>query len=57
MVIQFGPLNAPLDPPGYINKAIRKALDDFALAYLGDVLIYSNSEQEPVGHVKSIMQR
>jgi hypothetical protein len=56
-VMQFGTTNAPADFKGYINHAIREALDDFASAYLDDVLIYSDSEQEHVGHVKWIMQR
>jgi len=56
-VMQFGTTNAPADFQGYINNAIREVLDDFASAYLDDVLIYSDSEEEHVGHVKWIMQR
>jgi len=56
-VIQFGTTNAPADFQGYINNAIREALDDFASAYLDDILIYSDSEEEHMGHVKWIMQR
>jgi hypothetical protein len=56
-VMQFGTTNAPGDFQGYINNAITEALDDFASAYLDDVLIYSNSEEEHVVHVKWIMQR
>jgi hypothetical protein len=56
-VMQFGTTYAPADFQGYINNAIREALDDFASAYLYDVLIYSDSEEEHVGHVKWIMQR
>ena len=55
--MQFGTTNAPADFQGYINNAIREALDDFASVYLDDVLIHSNSEEEHVGHVKWIMQR
>jgi hypothetical protein len=55
--MQFGTTNAPADCQGYINNAIREALDDFASAYLDDVLIYSDSEEEHFGHVKWIMQR
>jgi len=55
-VTQFGTTNAPADFQGYINSAIREALDDFASAYLDDVLIYSDSEEEHIGHVKWIMQ-
>src|SRR5258705_224351 len=56
-VMQFGTTNAPADFQGYINNVIREALDDFASAYLDNVLIYSDSEEEHVGHVKWIMQR
>jgi hypothetical protein len=55
--MQFGTTNAPADFHGYINNAIREALDDFASPYLDDVLIYSDSKEEHVGHVKWIMQR
>jgi len=56
-VMQFGTTNAPADFQGYINNAIREALDDFASAYLDDILIYSDSEEEHIGHVKWIMQQ
>jgi hypothetical protein len=56
MVMQFGTTNAPADIQGYINNALREALDDFASAYLDNVLIYSNSEEEHVGRVKWVMQ-
>jgi len=54
--MEVGTTNAPGDFQGYINNAIREALDDFASAYLDDALIYSDSEEEHVGHVKWIMQ-
>jgi len=56
-VMQFGTTNAPADFQSYINNAIREALDDFASAYLDGVLIYSDSEEEHIGHVRWIMQR
>jgi hypothetical protein len=49
--MQFGTMNAPADFQGYINKAITEALDDFALAYLDDGLIYTDSEEEHVAHI------
>jgi hypothetical protein len=55
--MQFRTTNVPADFQGYINNDIREALDDFASAYLDDVLIYSDSEEEQVGIVKCIMQR
>jgi hypothetical protein len=54
---QFGTTNAPVDFQGYINNALREALDDFASAYLDEFLIYSDSEEEHVGHVQWIMHR
>jgi len=57
MVMQFGTTNAPADFQGYINNAIREALDDFALAYLEDIFIYSDLEKEHVEHVKWVMKR
>jgi hypothetical protein len=54
---QFGTTNAPVDFQGYINIAIREALDDFASACLNDVLIYGDFEEDHVGHVQWIMQR
>jgi len=53
----FGIMYAPADFQGYINNTIREALDDFALAYLDDILIYSDSEEAHVQHVKWVMQR
>jgi len=55
-VMQFGTTNAPADFQGYINNAIREAFDDFGSAYQDDVLIYSYTEEEHVGHIKWIKQ-
>jgi len=54
--MQFGMTHAPADFHGYINNAIREALEEFASAYLDVVIIYSNSVEEHEGHVKWIMQ-
>jgi hypothetical protein len=32
-------------------------LDEFAIAYLNDIIIYSNSKKEHVQHVRKILQR
>jgi hypothetical protein len=55
MVMQFATTNASADFPVYINNAIREALNDFTSAYLDDVLIFSDSKEEHVGHVKWVM--
>jgi len=55
--MQFGTTNATADFQGYINITIGEALSDYASAYLDDILICSNSEDEHAGHVKWVMQR
>ena len=54
--MQFGTTHATADCQGYIDNTIREALDDFASAYRDDILIYSDSEDEHVDHVKWVMQ-
>jgi len=49
-------MNAPADFQGYINDSIREAWDDVASIYPDDILIYSDSEEEHVEHVKWVMQ-
>lgn len=49
--------NAPADVQGHIKTAIREALDNFVKAYLDDILIYSNSDEEHVEYNKSINDR
>jgi hypothetical protein len=56
-VKQFGTTNAAADFPVGISNAIREVLDDFASVNLDDQLTYGDSEEEPIGHVKWIMQR
>jgi len=48
---------APTDFHWYINSTIREDLDDLASAYLDDIVIYSDSEEEHVKHVQWVMQR
>lgn len=52
IVMQFETTNAPADIQGDINTAIREALDEFATAYLDDILIYSDLEEKHNRHVK-----
>jgi len=55
-VMQLGTTNTPADFTGYINNIIREALEDFASAYLDDILTHSDSKEEHVEHVKWVMQ-
>jgi hypothetical protein len=46
-VMPFGLTNAPASFQELINNTLREYLDDFALAYLDDVLIFSKTLEEP----------
>ena len=52
----FGLCNAPGSFQGYINDVIRECLDKFAVAYLDDILIYSNTLEEHIEHVRLVLE-
>jgi len=54
--MQFRTTNAAANFQRYITNTIREALDDFVLADLDDILIYSNLEEEHEEHIKWVMQ-
>src|SRR5437762_10280291 len=53
----FGLCNAPGSFQGYINDVIHEFLDKFAVAYLDDILIYSNTLEEHILHVRQVLQK
>ena len=55
-VMPFGLTNAPATFQSYINAALRLYLDKFAIAYIDDILIYSNSLEEHHEHVRTILK-
>ena len=57
LVMLFSLCNAPGTFQGYINESLREYLDVFCTAYLDDVLIYSNSKADHVGHVLQVLKR
>ena len=56
-VMPFGLCNAPSTFQAFINETLREYLDVFCSAYLDDILIYSNSKEEHVGHVKMVLEK
>ena len=44
-------------PGRRINCILEEHLDDFVMAYLDDIIIYSNNEQEHKEHVKWVLKR
>ena len=57
LVMPFGLTGAPGTFQLYINDIIRDCLDRFAVAYMDDILIYSNSLQEHILHVRTVLQK
>jgi hypothetical protein len=53
----FGLTNAPATFQAYIDDCLRPYIDDFALCYLADILIYSTNEKEHEDHVKKVLER
>jgi hypothetical protein len=54
--MQLGISNAPSNFQEYMNYAIPDPLDVFSLAYLDDNLMYGNTEEQYVEHVKWVIQ-
>src|SRR5277367_3885952 len=53
----FGLTGAPGSFQAYINDTIRDCLDRFAVAYMDDILVYSNSLEEHILHVRTVLQK
>lgn len=57
LVMPFGLCNAPATFQRAINSALFEFLDDFCTAYLDDVLVYSETLEEHIVHVKAVLHR
>src|SRR6202048_2981912 len=57
MVMPMGLTNAPATFQAYINKALSGLVDSICVVYLDDILIYSDSRENHVRHVREILER
>ena len=57
LVMPFGLTNAPASFQAYANDCLRDFLDIFCVVYLDDVLIFSDTLEEHVAHVKRVLSR
>ena len=53
----FGLTNAPATFEAYIDDCLRPYIEDFAVCYLDDILIYSTNEKEHKDHVRKVLQK
>jgi hypothetical protein len=40
-----------------MNDTLMNYLDEFVVAYLNDIIVYSNSKKKHIQHVRKILQR
>ena len=56
LVMLFGLTNAPATFCMLMNKVLQQFLDNFFVVYLDDIIIYNNSLEEYVGHLRHVFQ-
>src|SRR4030095_2912174 len=56
MVMPFGLTNAPATFKALMNSILRPYIDKFVLVYLDDILVYSNSDEEHLEHLKLVFE-
>ncbi|KAJ8346477.1 hypothetical protein SKAU_G00278780 [Synaphobranchus kaupii] len=57
LVVPFGLTNAPAVFQGMVNDVLRDLLGKSVFVYIDDILIFSQSPQEHVLHVREVLQR
>jgi hypothetical protein len=55
-VMPFGLTNAPAVFQHFMNDIFRDLLDIYVIVYLDNILIFSKSREEHVGHVKEVLK-
>jgi RNase H-like domain found in reverse transcriptase/Reverse transcriptase (RNA-dependent DNA polymerase)/Integrase zinc binding domain/Chromo (CHRromatin Organisation MOdifier) domain/Integrase core domain len=56
-VMPFGLTNAPATFQAYMDECLGPYLDDFAICYLDDILIFSSDPEQHEEHVKRVLSR
>ncbi len=56
-VMPFGLVNSPSVFQSFINDVFREMLDHYVIVYIDDILIYSETLQKHIQHVRSVLQR
>ena len=56
-VLPFGLCNAPATFMRLMQDIFREELDIFMVIYIDDILIFSKSEEEHIGHVQQVLEK
>lgn len=57
LVMPFGLTNAPASFQRLITEKLREWLEEFVVAYLDDILIYSDTLENHKEHVRTVLKR
>jgi hypothetical protein len=57
LIMSFELINESSTFQNFMNDTLMKYLNEFVVAYLDDILMYSNSKKDHIQHVKKILQR
>ena len=57
LVMPFGLANAPATFQSHIHRALAGYVDVICIVYLDDILIYSQSREEHIQHVRMVLER
>ncbi len=57
LIMLFGLCNVPGIFQSYINETLHEYLDKFCSAYLDDILIYNDTEEEHLEYIKIILKK
>ena len=57
LIIQFKLINIPAIFQKRINSVLGEYLDKFIIAYLDNIIIYSNSKEEHFQYIKQVLQK
>ena len=55
--MQFRLINIPAIFQKRINSVLGEYLDEFIIAYLNNIIIYSNNKEEHFQYIKQVLQR